>query len=46
MSKTKRGIIIPIATISVGVAAQSLKKQIISPKTANAPTATVPLPTP
>jgi hypothetical protein len=40
------GKTIPIITIILGKAVQSLKKHIISPTTANAKTATTPLPTP
>ena len=46
IARTRRGRIIPIATMSEGVEEQSLKKQIMRPTTAKAHTAIVPVPTP
>jgi len=46
ISKTSSGNAMPAHTIKLGVAAQSLKKQITSPTIPKAHTATVPLPTP
>ena len=46
MKRAKRGMKKPMATQRVGIGEQSLKKQIIRPKTAQAATPAVPLPTP
>lgn len=43
---TNRGRIMPAATMRLGVAVQSLKKQMINPIIPKAHTATVPEPTP
>lgn len=46
ISRTSKGKMIPAATIKLGVAVQSLKKQMINPMMPKAQTATVPEPTP
>ena len=46
ISKTMRGKIIPVATMRLGVAVQSLKKHIIMPRITKANNAIVPDPKP